>query len=92
MMLKKFIKSLSVGTLVALSISSQSFASAWDDYKAKYLQQDGAIVDTGNNNMSHSEGQGYGLMFALAYADVMALILSLIKTMLQMVTYLLLGL
>ena len=69
MMLKKFIKSLSVGTLVALSISSQSFASAWDDYKAKYLQQDGAIVDTGNNNMSHSEGQGYGLMFALAYDD-----------------------
>ena len=67
MMLKKFIKSLSVGTLVALSISSQSFASAWDHYKAKYLQQDGAIVDTGNNNMSHSEGQGYGLMFALAY-------------------------
>ncbi|PHK96780.1 glycosyl hydrolase family 5 [Pseudoroseomonas rhizosphaerae] len=41
----------------------------WEDFKAKYLLPDGRIIDTGNNNASHSEGQGWALLMAEAYGD-----------------------
>ncbi|MEK1875668.1 MAG: glycosyl hydrolase family 8, partial [Rhizobium altiplani] len=37
---------------------------AWGAYKAKFLDASGRIVDDGNGNISHSEGQGYGLLLA----------------------------
>lgn len=40
----------------------------WNSYRALFLQ-DGRIVDTGNNGVSHSEGQSYGLIFAYAAGD-----------------------
>ena len=64
------IRHLLLSACVLLSLSSQTVsANAWDDYKSKYLNDEGAIIDTGNNDMTHSEGQSYGLMFAVAYND-----------------------
>lgn len=37
---------------------------AWQAYKAKFLDPSGRIVDDGNGGISHSEGQGYGLLLA----------------------------
>ena len=37
---------------------------AWDAYKAKFLDASGRIIDDANGNISHSEGQGYGLLLA----------------------------
>ncbi|MBB3542254.1 MULTISPECIES: glycosyl hydrolase family 8 [unclassified Rhizobium] len=37
---------------------------AWGAYKAKFLDASGRIVDDANGNISHSEGQGYGLLLA----------------------------
>ena len=37
---------------------------AWTAYKAKFMGPDGRIVDDGNHGISHSEGQGYGLLLA----------------------------
>ena len=37
---------------------------AWASYKAKFLDPSGRIIDNGNGNISHSEGQGYGLLLA----------------------------
>jgi endoglucanase len=37
---------------------------AWTAYKSKFLDPAGRIVDNGNGNISHSEGQGYGLLLA----------------------------
>jgi endoglucanase len=37
---------------------------AWQAYKAKFLDREGRIVDDGNGGISHSEGQGYGLLLA----------------------------
>jgi endoglucanase len=37
----------------------------WADFKRRFLAPEGRIVDTGNRNASHSEGQGYGLLAAL---------------------------
>jgi len=44
-------------------------ASDWRLYKKNFLSLEGRIVDTGNNRVSHSEGQGYGMLLAVAYHD-----------------------
>ncbi|MEH3106284.1 MAG: glycosyl hydrolase family 8 [Sphingomonas fennica] len=41
----------------------------WDDWKRRFLTKDGRVVDTGNGGISHSEGQGYGLILAEAAGD-----------------------
>lgn len=43
-------------------------ARAWQAYKAKFLDPGGRIVDDANGGISHSEGQGYGLLLAY-FAD-----------------------
>ena len=41
----------------------------WDAFKARFLHPDGRVVDTGNGGVSHTEGQGWGLLFAVAFDD-----------------------
>jgi len=41
----------------------------WTLFKKRFLAPEGRIVDDGNGNVSHSEGQGYGLLIAAAYHD-----------------------
>ncbi len=41
----------------------------WSAVKAAYLSPEGRIVDTGNGGVSHSEGQGYGMLLAAAAGD-----------------------
>lgn len=43
--------------------------SLWPIFKDRFLNSAGRIVDTGNGNISHSEGQGYGLWLALTADD-----------------------
>ena len=40
----------------------------WDVFRGRYLAREGRVVDTGNQNVSHSEGQGYAMLTA-ARAD-----------------------
>ncbi|PDT36042.1 endoglucanase [Rhizobium sp. M10] len=44
-------------------------ADAWSAYKAKFLDPSGRIIDNGNGNISHSEGQGYGMLLAYLSAS-----------------------
>ncbi|MBY5815322.1 endoglucanase [Rhizobium leguminosarum] len=44
-------------------------AGAWAAYKAKFLDATGRIIDNGNGNISHSEGQGYGMLLAYLAAS-----------------------
>jgi endoglucanase len=46
-----------------------AFASAWQMFRDRFLTPEGRIVDSGNENISHSEGQGWGLLFAAAADD-----------------------
>lgn len=39
-------------------------AEDWSAYKSKFLDATGRIIDTANGGISHSEGQGYGLLLA----------------------------
>jgi endoglucanase len=42
---------------------------AWHAYKQKFVSEAGRVVDTANGMISHSEGQGYGLLLAVAARD-----------------------
>ncbi len=44
-------------------------ADAWRAYKSRFVTEQGRVVDTGNGGISHSEGQGYGLLLAVAAND-----------------------
>ena len=41
----------------------------WESYKERFLSEDGRIIDRANRQISHSEGQGYGLILALSAGD-----------------------
>ncbi len=41
----------------------------WQAYKRQFLSNDGRLIDFYQNKNSHSEGQGYGLLLALANND-----------------------
>jgi endoglucanase len=43
--------------------------SDWHVYQQCFISPEGRIIDTGNGKVSHSEGQGYGMLFAVAYDD-----------------------
>lgn len=43
--------------------------AAWTAYKARFVTEQGRVVDTANGGISHSEGQGYGMLLALAADD-----------------------
>ncbi len=41
----------------------------WHDYKMRFISMQGRVIDTANSLISHSEGQGYGMLFAVAAND-----------------------
>ncbi|UIJ73145.1 glycosyl hydrolase family 8 [Aurantimonas sp. HBX-1] len=44
----------------------------WAAYRQSFVAPDGRVVDDGNGNISHSEGQGYGLLLATLADDMAA--------------------
>lgn len=41
----------------------------WDNYKRRFVSAEGRVIDTANGGISHSEGQGYGMLLAVAADD-----------------------
>lgn len=41
----------------------------WESFRAKFVMPDGRVVDTGNHQISHSEGQGYAMLTAVRAND-----------------------
>lgn len=39
-------------------------AEEWDDFASSFVRSNGRVRDTGNADISHSEGQGYGMFLA----------------------------
>jgi endoglucanase len=55
--------------LLVLPSPVGSQQAGWASFKERFLAKEGRIVDDGNNGVSHSEGQGYGLILAEANDD-----------------------
>lgn len=49
--------------------ASAIFRAEWFQFQSRFLMADGRVVDTGNGGVSHSEGQGWALLFALTADD-----------------------
>lgn len=49
--------------LLACSIAHAQDAG-WEQWKQRFVLPEGRVVDDGNNQISHSEGQGYGMLLA----------------------------
>jgi endoglucanase len=43
--------------------------SDWKLFRERFIAPEGRVVDTGNGGCSHSEGQGYGMLLAVAHDD-----------------------
>ena len=41
----------------------------WSDWADRFLAPDGRVIDAGQGGISHSEGQGYGLLLAQVFGD-----------------------
>ncbi|MEG3766342.1 glycosyl hydrolase family 8 [Alteromonas sp. 14N.309.X.WAT.G.H12] len=71
-MVMNVVKWLALVLIMLLSACSKSqnseFATAFITYKALFIDH-GRVVDSGNENVSHSEGQGYGMLFSVAADD-----------------------
>lgn len=49
-------------------VSQAWFRSEWRAYRSAFVSPEGRVIDNANGGISHSEGQGYGLLLA-AFAD-----------------------
>lgn len=41
----------------------------WEQYKSRFVTAQGRVIDSANGMISHSEGQGYGMLLAVAAND-----------------------
>jgi endoglucanase len=41
----------------------------WSSFRARFVTGEGRVIDNANGNVSHSEGQGWGLLFAASFND-----------------------
>ncbi|MBM3486633.1 MAG: endoglucanase [Alphaproteobacteria bacterium] len=55
--------------LAAAVVPAPLAAIGWSDYAARFVAADGRVVDDGNGGISHSEGQGFGLLLAVGHGD-----------------------
>ncbi|WP_159338379.1 glycosyl hydrolase family 8 [Erwinia rhapontici] len=54
---------------LVLGMSQASAAEGWSTFKTRFMTFEGRIQDTGNKNVSHTEGQGYAMLMAVYYND-----------------------
>jgi endoglucanase len=55
--------------LAVWSFACAASAADWKAYRQAFISNDGRVVDYFQNSISHSEGQGYGLLLALMSGD-----------------------
>lgn len=61
--------SFAAGIVPGPPLRMSVMSADWAAYKSAFVRADGRIVDTANDNISHSEGQGYGMLLAAAADD-----------------------
>ncbi len=53
----------------ARAAAAASDLEQWLNYRRRFVTAEGRVLDTGNGGISHSEGQGYGLLLSEAFDD-----------------------
>ena len=47
----------------------ESLRAEWLTYRDRFIEADGRVLDTGNKGVSHTEGQGWAMLFAENFDD-----------------------
>ncbi len=55
------------GSLLMATPVSQT--AEWNYFTEHFISTDGRVIDRGQNDMSHSEGQGYAMLLAVSFND-----------------------
>ena len=50
-------------------LETRAAIAEWAAFRARFIQPDGRVVDTGNEGVSHSESQAYGLLLSVGHND-----------------------
>lgn len=50
-------------------VAQDYVVGSWELYRHRFMSRDGRIVDDDNGSISHSEGQGYGMLIAATAGD-----------------------
>lgn len=50
-------------------VAQTSIEAEWAKYRERFVTEDGRVLDTGNKAVSHTEGQGWAMLFAEAAGD-----------------------
>ena len=53
----------------AFATGARAADADWELFKQAFVESSGRVVDTGQDRVSHSEGQGFGMLFAVHYDD-----------------------
>ena len=53
----------------AVALTTDLYRQEWAAFQARFLAPEGRVVDSGNAGVSHSEGQGWGLLFSVRADD-----------------------
>ncbi|MBF0291688.1 MAG: endoglucanase [Nitrospinae bacterium] len=70
--MSRLVKLLPMAVVMTIALSGAAYGGEkekWESYKSAFLSRDGRIVDFHQDSCSHSEGQGYGLLLAVAFGD-----------------------
>ncbi|MBC4014115.1 glycosyl hydrolase family 5 [Siccirubricoccus deserti] len=63
----------SLAALLPLAFAAPAAAGRhdpeWIGFRQRFMAPEGRVVDTGNGNVSHTEGQGWALLFAVHFDD-----------------------
>ena len=60
---------LALGLLLPAAMAHGGGGSAWEQFRDGFISPDGRTVDAGQGKISHSEGQGYAMLLAVAHDD-----------------------
>ncbi len=55
--------------LMSLSLSAGATERDWARFKHDFIESSGRVVDPAQDNISHSEGQGFAMLLAVHYGD-----------------------
>lgn len=55
--------------LVLTEYCAAQSPGTWGYYRRHFISEDGRVIDFFQNKTSHSEGQGYGMLLAVAHKD-----------------------
>jgi len=60
---------LGLGVGIAAASTVPPLQADWAEYVQRFVSPEGRVIDTANAQISHSEGQGYGMLLAVALDD-----------------------